>query len=348
MSQFVTILGFSVFFASIPTGLFLAILRWVGLESRERPWRLALGVLWGAAGGVALGLLWAMALGRPLESVVRLAADRARFEAVFTVPLAEELAKGVLFVILLRTGRLTTALSGLLYGIAAGLGFAMTENFAYFLDVYEHDGGGAWFVSVVVRTFFSGSLHAAASGLFGAAVGLSLTDPGRRVRRLAPYAGLIGAFALHAGWNLLQIVSSVSGDPGPAGAGLLAVPFIGAVIVVLAVGCLENERRVIQSELEHEEATGRLPENHARILSRPGPRGRGGWLKDWVNREEYVATALDLVRARRHALRRGYDPDSTDSAASVDSAESSDSAKLLALRRRLSTLLSEARSASQG
>lgn len=334
--QFVTILGFSVFFASIPIGLFLAILRWIGLESREPPWRLASGVVWGAAGGVGLGLLWAMALGRPLEELVILSADRARFEAVFTVPLAEELAKAVLFVLVLRAGRLNTALSGLLYGVAAGLGFAMTENFAYFLEVFHQQGGAAWFVTVVLRTFFSGALHAAASGLFGAALGWSVSQPGGRARRLVPYLGLLGALAVHSGWNFLQILSGVTGDPAPAGAGLLAVPFIAMLMVALAAACLENERRVIRTELAAEEAAGRLPEHHARILSRPGTRGRGGWLSDWINRDEYVATALDLVMARRQARRLGLDPDSDPAP------------ELAALRQRLQILLGIARSASAG
>ncbi len=336
MYPFVTILGFSVFFASVPIVLFLAILRWVGLESREPPWRLAMGVLWGAIGGVGLGLLWAMALGRPLEDLMLLGADRARFEAVFTVPLAEELAKAVLFVLVLRAGRLTTALSGLLYGVAAGLGFAMTENFAYFLEVFHRDGGSAWFMSVVMRTFFSGALHAAASGLFGAAVGWSLGGQRTRVRKLMPYLGLVGALALHSGWNLLQILTGVTGDPAHAGAGILAVPFIGMLMMVLAVGCLENERRVIRAELTPEEEAGRLPAHHARILSRPGPRGGDGWLSDWINRDEYVATALDLVMARRQIRLAGADPDSGHHS------------ELDALRARLQVLLGVARSASQG
>lgn len=316
-----------MFFASVPIGLFLATLRWLGLESREPPWRLAVGVLWGAIGGVGLGLLWAMALGRPLEDLMLLGADRERFEAVFTVPLAEELAKAVLFVLVLRWGRLTTALSGLLYGVAAGLGFAMTENFAYFLEVFHQQGGNAWFVSVVVRTFFSGALHAAASGLFGAAVGWSLSQPKTRARRLVPYLGLMGALAVHSGWNFLQILSGVTGDPAPAGAGLLAVPFIGMLMTVLALGCLENERRVIRAELLPEEAAGHLPEHHARSLSRPGSRGSDGWRSDWINRDQYVAAALDLVMARRRARRRGQDPDSVDLP------------ELDALRKRLQLLL---------
>ncbi len=61
-----------------------------------------------------------------------------------------------------------------------------------------------------------------------------------------------------------------------------------------------------------------------------------GWLSDWINRDEYVATALDLVMARRQIRLAGADPDSGHHS------------ELDALRARLQVLLGVARSASQG
>ena len=311
MARFITILGFSVFFASIPIGLFLATLDWIGLESREPAWRLALAVLWGAAGGVALGLLWSTGLGLPLELLLT-GEDRHLVETVFTVPLAEELAKGVVFVFLLRWRRIASPLVGLLHGVAAGLGFAMTENFAWFLHTWLQQGDQAWFLSVVLRTFFSGILHAAATGVWGAALGLAMANSRPWVGRLVPYAGLVAALALHGGWNLAFTLSGVTGEALPAGVGLLSVPIVVAVMIGLAWACMQWERRVIRAELAAEERAGHLPENHARILARPRTRRQDGWLPDGADRRRYVRTAMSLVTLRRNVRADGGDPDAGD------------------------------------
>jgi RsiW-degrading membrane proteinase PrsW (M82 family) len=324
-ARFIAVLGFSVFFASIPIGFFLAVLRWVGLELRVSIWRIMIAVVWGAAGGVALGLLWATGLGRPLMTLYS-PGERVLVETVFTVPLAEELAKAVVFVLLLRWRRVGTAVLGLLYGVASGLGFAMTENFAYFLHTYTEAGGQAWFTTVIIRTFFSGILHAATTGAWGAALGHAATHPSAKVRRYLPYGGLATALVLHAGWNLAFVLMGALGWHTPVGVSFMAVPIVVAVLLYVSALAVGRERRIIRLELSAEADQGTLPLDHARIIARLRTRRKAGWLPEGLDHARYVRMALGLALARRRARCQGRDPDG-DSAADV-----------IDLRRRLKEL----------
>jgi len=311
VTGFLLMLAGSVGSAALPILLFLETLRLVGLEVRESRWRLGLAVVWGAAGGVALGLLWATGLGRQL-SVLLVPGERELVESVFSVPLAEELAKGVVFVLARRWRRLATPLPGLLYGVAAGLGFAMTENFAFFLRAWLEAGQEAWFGTVVLRTGFSAVLHGVTTGVWGAAIGFALSTRRPWPRRLLPYGGLAAALTVHVGWNLSFVLSGLTGEGCPLTVSFGSVPVVVGLMLLLAWTCVGAECRVVERELLAEARAGVLPKEHAHIVARPRRRITGVWLAVGVNRRAYVRAALTLVSARRHARSAGLDPDAED------------------------------------
>ena len=260
--------------ASLPGLIYLALLRWMGLDRRQARNLLIAALAWGAAGGVGLGLLWTTLLELPIEPRVQ-PDERLWIQTAFLAPIAEELAKAVYFVLLLRWRRVGTALLGLMYGLAVGLGFALTENFAYFLHSYVEGGQSAWVGTVLARTFFSVSVHVTATGLWGGCVGFSRSTRRRWARKLFPYLGLVLALA---------------------------------VTLTASYFATRDERRMIFEELTQEAERGTLPLNHVAPLASPIARLRSAWVSDRVDSRHYQDKALMLaLRSRQYAATSAND-----------------------------------------
>lgn len=121
--------------------------------------------------------------------------------AVVIAPLAEELAKGLG---VFRYRRFMSDIEdGIIFGAAAGLGFAATENLLYESTAYFADGAQAFIATAIVRSLSSALLHATAS----AVMGLGIARSARRQRSWVPYyfmAVIIhGVFNLAASFGLL-------------------------------------------------------------------------------------------------------------------------------------------------
>lgn len=84
---------------------------------------------------------------------------------------------------------------GIIYGAAAGLGFAATENLLYEGSAFLTSGTGALITIAVVRTLSSALLHATSSSVFG----LGIARGAWQGRRLLPY--YLGAVAIHSVFN---------------------------------------------------------------------------------------------------------------------------------------------------
>jgi len=304
VTSFIIMLVLSLAVAALPGLIYLGLLRWMGLDRRQARNLLIAALAWGAAGGVGLGLLWTTFLEIPIEPNVP-RDERIWIQTAFLAPMAEELAKAVYFVLLLRWRRIGTALLGLMYGLAIGLGFALTENFAYFLHVYVEGGQSAWIGTVLSRTFFSVSVHVTATGLWGGCLGFSRSSRSRTARKLLPYVGFVLALAVHICWNLSLTLFEVSGDALPLALGGVSV--VVAVVVTLIASYLatRDERRMVFDELRVESQEGTLPLKHVALLASPIARLRSAWVSDRVDSRKYQDTALMLalrLRQRRAAV----------------------------------------------
>lgn len=183
----------------IPPLLFALWLRAREHHDRE-PVRSVVGAfVWGGTIGVAvaifLHLIFAFGYGASGDP---LRVNDAFLAAVVIAPFAEELAKGLGLRPVRR--QMTELEDGIIYGAALGLGFAATENLVYGIAGLLDGGFGVAFGTVVMRTFSSMLLHAAASGIVG--YGFSRVLVGR-----AKGATLVGSYflavALHASYNFL-------------------------------------------------------------------------------------------------------------------------------------------------
>lgn len=160
--------------------------------------------------------------------------------ACIIAPFVEELAKsyGVF-----RVRRFMTEVEdGIVYGAAAGLGFAATENLFYESDAFLTDGAGAFIMTAVLRTLSSALLHASASSV----AGLGIARRRLEGKSWTPY--YLGAVIMHSMFNLAASMGPVLEDDLGDSAYLfgLAAAFaiaIGGIITVRAkIRTLERGR----------------------------------------------------------------------------------------------------------
>ena len=123
--------------------------------------------------------------------------DLVRFSR-YVAPLTEELLKGIIIVVLIRTHRIGFLVDAAIFGFAAGTGFAMVENL-YFLRLMPDAGLGLW----VVRGFGTAIMHGGATAIV-AVTGLAMLERAQRANLPALLPGFLLAVAVHSGYNHLS------------------------------------------------------------------------------------------------------------------------------------------------
>lgn len=144
---------------------------------------------WGAIGSFGLAYLANTFIMRTFD---------LEFETVsrFVAPVVEELLKAVILVYFIQQPRFRYFVDGAIYGYAAGIGFAMSENIFYVLN----DSSGEALGLAVSRVLTASLMHAAAGAVVGIAFGLSRRRSG--IQKYVSYFFGIGfAIIVHAIYN---------------------------------------------------------------------------------------------------------------------------------------------------
>lgn len=132
----------------------------------------------------------------------------------YSAPVIEEILKGLVLWFLVSRPKFTYFIEGAVYGFAAGIGFAIVENFEY---IRSADTGLSVALSRVISTNL---IHAATTSILGIALGLARFEPSLARRILGGLLGLLAAMLLHVGFNnmvtrvnsgLLLVYAAVSG-----------------------------------------------------------------------------------------------------------------------------------------
>ncbi len=158
---------------------------------------------------------------------------------MFGVGFIEETVKLIFPIILFARGVYRTEADGLLFGIAAGMGFAALETIGYGISAFTESQGDVTAVAQVllIRGLFSPAGHAAWTGFICGVLWHERQCAGHF--RLTP--PIVGAYllavTLHASWN---IMSTPAIPPAVAPLGLLAV---AGLSVSLMIGRLRRARR---------------------------------------------------------------------------------------------------------
>jgi len=281
----------------------VAAVWWFDRYDRE-PLHLVVGVfLWGALAAPVLAVFGssALAAGSGFDPTVM---------AVGFGPIVEEAAKalGVILVVLLSK-EFDNPTDGLVYGTAAGLGFAATENLVYTLAGVGESAIGGTLLLVLVRTALAAGIHGLSSATFGGFIGFAYLSRRRGERVAWLIIGLIGAVAIHSGWNFMLLQMEASSGAVPVARWFVVVPALYALYLLGLVGFLRSEQRILGVELAEEVELDVVPAWVVEVIPYYRRRIRSDW---WPSRRERTVLARLLTRLafRKHAVRRLPDEES--------------------------------------
>ncbi len=300
MSLFLAVL-ISLAAAVIPTLIYALAFYWVDRYEREPLWLVVVAFLWGAVPAVVVSLLGELIIGTPFVNAPGSVAE-GLVSSALVAPVVEELAKGVALWAIYRFRRqeFDGVLDGLVYGALIGFGFAMTENFLYFIGAFSQGGLATLTLVIYLRSIVFGLNHAFYTALFGIGLGLARQSPSRQRGRLWAGLGLAGAILTHSLHNFGAGITAINGLGFLLSLGLaaLGVGLIGLAILL----AWQQERRWIQEELAEEVGTFLSPEEY-RGLTR-------GWRRSpLLSRRHNPSHAKRLgllveLAFRKHRLRR--------------------------------------------
>lgn len=245
---------FSAAAAIIPALFYATLIYWFDRYEKEPLWLLSATFFWGAVPSIIIALVASVAFSAPLQLIGGPALTNISM-AVLVAPPLEETAKAIALVaifVLLRH-EVDSLLDGIIYGAMVGMGFAMVENFFYFVSVYQAEGAGAWGTTVFLRAIVFGLNHSLFTSATGLGMAIARFSSQQFVRILAPLGGWSVAVFLHAIHNL-----------GAASGGLLCfvLPLTDwggvALIVLIIAWALLQERRWIEEYLSDEIDRGTL------------------------------------------------------------------------------------------
>ena len=238
----------------LPTTVYATIIYWVDRYEKEPFYLLFLTFFWGAAPSILLTIfLMPIAAGM---IVGRIGIDWTNYlQTIILAPTIEEIAKALVLIAILIwwSHEVDSWLDGIIYGAIAGLGFAMVENYFYFVHEFELGGWAALRTNVFFRAGAFGLNHAFFTSLTGLGVGMASLTNKRSTKIIAPTIGIIAAIGVHALHNILVTASS----------GLLMVALIAdwtgvALIFVIIVWALTQERLWLRHYLREEVLIGTL------------------------------------------------------------------------------------------
>jgi len=116
----------------------------------------------------------------------------------YVAPVTEELLKGLVIVVLIRTHRIGFLVDAAIFGFAVGTGFSIVENI-YFLRLVPDAGMGTW----IVRGFGTAIMHGGATAIF-AVLGLAMLERAKAAKLVDLLPGYALAVLLHSGYNHLS------------------------------------------------------------------------------------------------------------------------------------------------
>lgn len=199
--------GLALFLALILVSLIPPLLLAVRIRNAERsrrePWRAVLkAFLWGAIGAAAVSILLEEWLAGALGVDPTLVGEVSVLSVV-VAPVVEECAKAV-GLLGIRDADPEPE-DGLVYGAAAGLGFAAVENLFYVGGAFLVGGQDLALVTALYRGVATVALHAAATAITGYGVWASRfhTVQGTWL------GGLVAAILLHALYNAVAGVDTL-------------------------------------------------------------------------------------------------------------------------------------------
>jgi RsiW-degrading membrane proteinase PrsW (M82 family) len=189
---------------------------------------------------VAVCFLWGGAVGVALAGFLEYQTLRDfGFMPILAIGLIEESAKLIFPLVFFVRGRYRAQAHGILFGVAAGMGFAALETMGYGLVAFIQSRGslGTLELTLLVRGLLSPAGHAAWTGLVCAVLWRERERLGRTVIDRAVIGAFVTAVFLHALWDGFTTRLGATGVP-PLGIALagLAIAQLSLTLLLRRVG----------------------------------------------------------------------------------------------------------------
>jgi protease PrsW len=235
--------------ALVPVFTCYAVRWWLGRDHLQPIWLYPVVVLAGGVGGLVFGIFGSGPLQEWFPSLV--ATHGAPLAMLVVIaPLAEEIGKALILLLVLRTVWYRSAIDGALFGLAAGTGFATFENLSFFVAA-EHLGSPfGWTTLAAVRLIPSTLIHGGTTALVGAYLGAVRWEKRPLVIFTALPGALLVATLLHGAWNgMMELATSPNGVTH-ALAAWAALPAFAALLLVVLRLAHRAEKGILRQELE--------------------------------------------------------------------------------------------------
>lgn len=296
--------AYALSLAVVVAVIYLILVRFMDLNEKESWWAVGLVFLLGAMAAAVLPLLVSSTVLNLSTFWGALVEETAKFAA---------LAIGVVALTAVARSRgwseINGLMDGIVYGTTVGLGFATGEAFvrelAFGGAVGGLVGGGP------LNTLWTTALAGLSEGLFGAIIGMGFgAAVGARsaAQRIGyPVAGLVGAIAAHAVYEILAQGNALGGSTALVRTWIsLLIPV--AFVIAVVVFALVRERRAIREELAEE--SGVVTEEDLGILqsfttrrSRYASTFMKGDFDGWLALRELHNRQVQLALTKRRASR---------------------------------------------
>ena len=312
---------------AVPTYFYLRALRSIDRFERE-PARYVLAAFgWGAAPAVLLAILAQLILGLPVEAIFGSESLGARLvESSIFAPLTEEILKAtaVALIFALRRREFDGWVDGIVYGAAAGFGFAYVENVFYLIGTASW---GEWLTLFFLRVVVFGFMHGFWTSLVGIGFGVARHSKRSSLGKAAIVLGMLGlAMASHFVHNAAITLAEDSG-----GATILIAlanySLVGLLFIGLSLLSLQHDRRMFRAYLADEVPERLSPEDFG-ALTGVGVNAGARLRLLSRRRQALIQTAAELAQRKYQLVRHG----------NADSA----GAEIPALRDALARLSAEA------
>lgn len=284
----------------VPTYLYVRLFYWADCYEREPRWLIAIAFMWGALPAIIASLIGEMVLASPMGNGL--------IEDALFAPVIEEVTKGfaLLLIFWFIRREFDGVLDGLIYGSMIGFGFAMVENFLYFIGAYDHGGFGNLTIIFFLRTVLFGLNHAFFTSFSGIGLGLARESKNWLARWIWPPIGLLFAVIAH---SLHNFGASIAEQNGLGLLLSLLVAMVGFFVVLLTILLAwRYERNSIRTELIEEVGTTITAQEYATLIGRwrnPVRRPKSEWAA--ANRLQ-LCVELALYKHRLRRLGDSWEP----------------------------------------
>ncbi len=303
---------FPLIAAIIPTIIYIYLIWWCDRYEREPGWLLLIAFGWGAIPAILLSIVAELALQEPFELFAQ-GISGSMAQLFLISPVVEELAKGLALagLFLFFRSEIDGVLDGIVYGALVGAGFAMSENFFYFIAT---DALDEWLTLALVRSIVFGLNHSFYTAITGAAFGyVALRKKGWQTW-FVPVGGLVLAIFVH----MLHNVTTYLASDYPAMMVLSLLLSWGGIFTLIAIIGLaqKQENYWIRAHLADEVPYTLSQEHYILVQERAQRFGRvqamlrgksrsRAWLETDMHRK---ATELAFRKHRLMRLEEEADP----------------------------------------